>query len=168
MVAKLGALLFSLRCPGRVFAADRYPAYRLCSTLPCGVPRYSMPSKPGSTLPKLGTCFMAGEMPGGKPCWFQVPSLSDLLPVRLGFLGILPKPKQPGCIFSKLGTQILPPKFPGARPTTDRVPSLEHVLSAWLMLMRRPQHTISYRFPTSLQSCRHQIISGIINRHTIM
>ena len=86
MVAKLGALLFSPRCPGRVFAADRYPAYRLCSTLPCGVPRYSMPSKPGSTLPKLGTCFMAGEMPGGKPCRFEVPSLEYVLLLVLGVL----------------------------------------------------------------------------------
>ena len=111
---------------------------------------------------------MAGKIPRGKSCWFKVPSLSDLLPVRLGFLGILPKPEQPGSTRSKLGTQMLPPEFPGARPVTDRVPSLERVLPAWLMLTRRPQHTISYRFPTSLQSCRHQIISGIINRRAIM
>ena len=79
MVAKLGTLLFSPRCPGRVFAADRSLAYRLCSLPLCDTPRRSMPSKPGSTLPKLGTCFMAGEMPGGKPCWFKVPSLERVL-----------------------------------------------------------------------------------------
>ena len=79
MVAKLGTLLFSPRCPGRVFAADRSPAYRLCSLPLCDGPRRSMPSKPGSTLSKLGTCFMAGEMPGGKPCWFKVPSLERVL-----------------------------------------------------------------------------------------
>ena len=38
-----------------------------------------MPSKPGSTLPKLGTCFVAGKMPGGKPCWFKAPSLERVL-----------------------------------------------------------------------------------------
>jgi len=45
-----------------------------------------MPSKPGSTLPKLGTCFMAGEMPGGKPCRFEVPSLEYVLLLVLGVL----------------------------------------------------------------------------------
>lgn len=45
-----------------------------------------MPSKPGSTLPKLGTCFMVGEMPGGKPCWFKVPSLEQVLLLVLGGL----------------------------------------------------------------------------------
>lgn len=38
-----------------------------------------MPSNRGSTLPKLGTCFIAGEMPGGKSCWFKVPSLERVL-----------------------------------------------------------------------------------------
>ena len=87
-----------------------------------------MPSKPGSTLPKLGTCFVVGEMPGGKSCRFKVPSLERVLLLVLEGSSTPEHVAASDSTSSKLGTQILPPKFPGARPTTDRVPSLEQVL----------------------------------------
>ena len=73
-----------------------------------------MPSKPGSTLPKLGTCFMVGEMPGGKPCWFKVSSLEQVLLLVLEGSSTPEHAAASGSTLSKLGTQILPPEFPGA------------------------------------------------------
>ena len=93
---------------------------------------------------------MAGEMPGGKPCWFKVSSLERVLLLVLE--GFQPRntPQYQVALHLSWGPKFFLPKFPGGQPTTDWVPSLDNVLPAWLMLMPRPQHTISYRFPNSL------------------
>ena len=57
---------------------------------------------------------MVGEMPGGKPCWFKVPSLEQVLLLVLGGSSTLEHAAASGSTLSKLGTQILPPEFPGA------------------------------------------------------
>lgn len=65
-----------------------------------------MPSNRGSTLPKLGTCFMVGEMPGGKPCWFKVPSLEQVLLLVFWRGSSTPEhAAASGSTLSKLGTR---------------------------------------------------------------
>ena len=63
------------------------------------------PLIPGSTLSKLGTCFMVGEMPGGKPRWFKVPSLERVLLLVLGGSSTPEHAAASGSTLSKLGTR---------------------------------------------------------------
>lgn len=63
------------------------------------------PEQPGCIFSKLGTCFMAGEMPGGNPCWFQVPSLEQVLLLVLEGSLIPEHVAASGSTLSKLGTR---------------------------------------------------------------